>query len=112
MAIINWDSVCLVYVLFVHECGTGKMGQIADGGYGGVLRGGCCGVGAGWWVLGGGWWRPVQNRCWCVCVLWVYLPLLSVVYRLYLDILLRYNRVTGWLLYLVCPVVALVSCRS
>ena len=54
----------------------------------------------------------MQNRCWCVCVLWVYLPLLSVVYRLYLDILLRYNRVTGWLLYLVCPVVALVSCRS
>lgn len=57
-------------------------------------------------------WRPVQNQVLMRMGGGVYLPLLSVVYRLYLDILLRYNKVTGWLLYLVCPVVALVSCRS
>lgn len=102
MSIINWDSVCCVYVLFVHECGTGKMGQIAGGG-----RCECCAgeVLCGWVALC----RTIVCECECGGV---YLPLLSVVYRLYLDIPMRYNKVTGWLLYLVCPVVALVSCRS
>lgn len=68
MSIINWDTVCLVYVLFVHECGTGKMGQI------------------GWWVVvlgvGG---CPVQNLVRCGVGAWgvssATIGCLSVVFR-------------------------------